>query len=47
MLRAIAILLSLTLLTACVTAETRVAHKSAKLRNAQAAATPMMLGTAF
>jgi len=47
MLRAIAVLLSLCLLTACVTNDPRVAGKSGKIRNAQATATPMMLGTAY
>ena len=45
--RAIAVLLSLCLLTACVTNDARLAGTSGKLRNAQAAATPVMLGTAY
>jgi hypothetical protein len=47
MLRAIAVLSSLLLLTACVTTDARVASKSEKLRNARAAATPVMLGTGY
>jgi hypothetical protein len=47
MLRAITVLVSLCLLTACVTNDPRLAGKSGKLRNAQAAATPVMLGTAY
>jgi len=47
MLRAVALLLSLSLLTACVTTDTNVASRSEKLRNARAAATPVMLGTSY
>jgi hypothetical protein len=47
MLRAMTVLLSLTLLAACVTTDPRVASKSEKLRNARAAASPVMLGTAY
>lgn len=47
MLRAMAVLLSLSLLAACVTTDPRVASRSEKLRNAQAAAKPVMLGTGY
>jgi hypothetical protein len=47
MLRAIAILFSLWLLTACVTADTQANSRSEKLRNARAAVTPVMLGTGY
>ena len=47
MLRATAALLSLTLLAACVTTDARIASKSEQLRNARAAASPIMLGTAY
>ena len=47
MLRAMAVLFSLTLLAACVTVDSRINSKSEKLRNARAAASPIMLGTAY
>jgi hypothetical protein len=47
MLRAMAALLSFCLLTACVTTDTHVATRSEKLRNARAAAMPVVLGTGY
>lgn len=47
MLRAMAALLSLTLLAACVTTDSQIASKPEKLRQARAAASPIMLGTAY
>jgi hypothetical protein len=47
MLRAIAILLSLSLLTACVTTDAHVTSRAEKLRNARATASPVVLGTAY
>lgn len=47
MLRAMAVLLSLSLLTACVTTDSRVAGKFERLRNARASASPIMLGAAY
>lgn len=45
MLRALAVVLSLSLLAGCITADRHLS--SAKLRNAQAAATPIVLGTGY
>jgi hypothetical protein len=47
MIRAVAALLSLALLSACVTSDQNVRTKAAKLRNAHAAATPIFLGTGY
>jgi hypothetical protein len=47
MIRTLAALLSLTLLTACVTADQSPSAKSERLRDARASAMPMALGTAY
>jgi hypothetical protein len=47
MLRAMTVLLSLTILAACVTSDAHIASKSEKLTYARAAASPVMLGTAY
>jgi hypothetical protein len=47
MIRALAVLLSLTFLTACVTADQNVAARSDKFRNARAAAPPLILGAGY
>lgn len=47
MIRALAAILSLTLLSACVTADQSPTAKSERLRDAQASAMPVTLGTAY